>query len=53
MLLATDAQHAKEVALGELERVRAMYRQEAENRKKLLAEKKVSTVHWRVSRLCV
>lgn len=41
MLLATDAQHAKEVALGELERVRALARQERENRLKQKREKLV------------
>lgn len=42
MLLATDAQHAKEVALGELEKVRAMARQERDQRAKQMREKQVS-----------
>jgi coiled-coil domain-containing protein 151 len=41
MLLATDAQHAKEVALGELDRVRSQARQEQDKRSKALKEKQL------------
>ena len=39
MLLSGDAQHAKEVALAELERVRTVARQDKEARVKELREK--------------
>ncbi len=41
LLLSSDAQHAKEVALAELEKVKATARQEKENRTKALREKQV------------
>ncbi len=41
LLLSSDAQHAKEVALAELERVKTAARQEKETRTKALREKQV------------
>jgi hypothetical protein len=41
MLLSSDAQHAKEVALAERDRVRALALQEREQRAKALKEKQV------------